>query len=79
MEDAPRSPRHHVLKAGSITFGGGTIDCAVRNISKTGATLEVASLLYIPDRFTLVVQTDQLRRPCHILWRNERRIGVAFD
>jgi hypothetical protein len=28
---------------------------------------------------SLVVQTDQLRRPCHIVWRNERRIGVVFD
>jgi len=79
MEEAPRSPRHRVLKAGSITFGSGTIDCTVHNVSETVAALEVVSLLYIPDRFTLVVQTDQLRRPCHIVWRNERRIGVAFD
>ena len=79
MEDASRSLRLHVLKAGLITFGGGTVDCAVRNISRAGATLEVASQLYIPNRFTLVVQADQLRRPCRIVWRNERRIGVVFD
>jgi hypothetical protein len=33
----------------------------------------------IPDRFTLVVRTDQLKRPCHVIWRKEKRIGVAFD
>jgi PilZ domain len=79
MDEVPRAPRRRVLKAGSITFGGSTINCAVRNVSETGAALEVASPLYIPDRFTLVVQTDQLRRPCHIVWRQEKRIGVAFD
>jgi hypothetical protein len=79
MDKAPRAPRRRVLKAGSITFGGGTIDCTVRNVSETGAALEIASPLYIPDRFTLVVQTDQLKRRCHIVWRKQRLIGVAFD
>ena len=68
-----------VLKAGSIEFGRGAMDCTIRNISETGAALEVVSPLYIPDRFTLVVQTAQLNRPCHIVWRREKRIGVAFD
>ena len=71
--------RKRVLKAGSIEFGGGAIDCTVRNISETGAALEVVTPLFIPDRFTLFVQTDHVRRPCHIVWRKEKRIGVAFD
>jgi hypothetical protein len=79
MDEVPRALRRRVLKAGSITFGGGTIDCTVRNVSETGAALEIASPLYIPDRFTLVVQTDQLKRRCHIVWRKQRLIGVAFD
>jgi hypothetical protein len=79
MNEAPRAPRRRVLKAGSITFGGGTIDCTVRNVSEIGAALEVVSPLHIPDRFTLIVQADQLKRACHIVWRKERRIGVAFD
>jgi PilZ domain-containing protein len=73
------APRRRVLKAGSIEFSGGAIDCTVRNISQTGAALEVVTPLYIPDRFTLAVQTEQLKRPCHIVWRKEKRIGVAFD
>lgn len=54
-------------------------DCTVRNVSQTGAALEVVSPLYIPDRVTLVVKADQLKRPCHVVWRKEKRIGVAFD
>jgi hypothetical protein len=80
MEDNHRvAPRRRVLKAGSINSGGGSISCTVRNISDTGAAIEVESPLYIPNRFKLIVQTDNLNRSCHVVWRKERRIGVAFD
>ena len=79
MECHRIAPRRRVLKAGSIEFGGGAIDCTVRNVSETGAALEVVSPLFIPDRFTLAVPSDHIRRPCHIVWRKEKRIGVAFD
>ena len=68
-----------LLKAGTIEFGGGAMDCTVRNLSETGAALEVTSPLFIPDRFTLFVKNGQLKRPCRIVWRKEKRIGVAFD
>ena len=69
-----------VLKAATISFGGGAIDCTIRNLSETGAALEVVSPLYFPDRFTLVeISKLHVKRPCHIVWRKEKRIGVAFD
>ena len=70
--------RHRVLKAGTIEFSGSAIDCTVRNLSETGASLDVVSPLYIPDHFTLYVPTAQLRRQCHIVWRKAKRIGVTF-
>jgi hypothetical protein len=79
MNEHRAATRHRVLKAGTISFGGGAIDCTVRNLSETGAALEVITPLFIPDRFTLVIQTEQLKRPCHIVWRKEKRIGIAFD
>jgi PilZ domain len=75
----PRAPRRRMFKAGTIEFGGGGIDCTVRNISETGAALEVNTPLYIPDRVTLFVPTEQLKRRCRVVWRKERRIGVMFD
>jgi hypothetical protein len=78
-DDHRVAPRRRVLKAGAIAFGGASIDCTVRNLSATGAALEVVTPLFIPDRFTLVVPTEQLRRPCHVVWRKDRRMGVAFD
>jgi len=78
-EDEHRNaPRHRVLKTGTIEFGGGGIDCVVRNMSDTGAALEVTSPLGIPDHFTLVIPQDHAARPCRVMWRKEKRIGVAF-
>ena len=73
-------PRKRVLKSGLIDLGaGGTISCVVRNLSEKGAALEVETPLFIPDRFTLLVQTEHLNRRCQIVWRKARRIGVAFN
>jgi hypothetical protein len=79
MEQTRVVPRRRRLKAGTIEFGGGGIDCTVRNISETGAALEVVSPLFIPDRFMLFVPSEQLKRPCRIAWRKQKRIGVTFD
>jgi hypothetical protein len=51
----------------------------MRNVSETGAALEVVTPLYIPDRFTLFVQSDQTKRACRVVWRKQKRIGVTFD
>lgn len=71
--------RHRVLKAGTIEFGGAAINCMVRNMSNSGAALDVASPVGIPDRFTLILQADGHHTSCHVVWRREKRIGVAFD
>jgi hypothetical protein len=72
--------RHRVQKAAKIQFGGIAIDCTIRNLSTTGALLEVPSpVRNVPAEFTLVVPGDALRLPCAVVWRTEYRIGVHFD
>jgi hypothetical protein len=73
------APRYRVTKAAKLEFIGGPIDCKVRDISTTGAALEVSSQIGIPESFTLVMPDDGLRLPCHVVWRKDFRIGVAFD
>jgi RNA:NAD 2'-phosphotransferase (TPT1/KptA family) len=51
----------------------------VRNITARGATLEVASPIGIPHEITLSVPARQLRRHGYVVWRKEKKIGVAFD
>ena len=79
MNEHRIAPRRRMFKAGTIEFGGGGMDCTVKNLSDTGAALEILSPLYVPDRFTLFVPSDQFKRRCRVVWRKERRIGIAFD
>jgi PilZ domain len=79
MTETRIAPRLRVLKAGHISFGGAAIDCKVRNLSRTGAALEVASQIGVPDTFMLVMTSDNLTLHCHVVWRKQFRIGVAFD
>ncbi len=79
MEERRKIVRHRTLKAGSISFNrAGGIDCRVRNLSPAGACLEVASQFGVPDDFVLVVESDHLQKPCHVIWRAATRMGVEF-
>jgi len=79
MVEGRKAPRHRVLKAGTITFGGGGISCTVRNFSNTGAALDVISPVGIPDVFTLVLEVEATKLRCRVVWRKETRIGVVFE
>ena len=69
--------RHRVITPGIIGFSGGTLACVVRNLSAAGAGLDVTRSLGIPQRVTLIADGSHL--PCHIVWRSEKRIGIAFQ
>jgi hypothetical protein len=79
MDERRNRSRHRVLKAGTIEFGGGAIDCTIRNFSEAGAALDVTSPVGIPEQFTLFMQADGTHLPCTVVWRKEKRIGVKFD
>jgi PilZ domain len=71
--------RQRVLKAGTIAFDGAGIDCVVRNLSATGAALEVESQIGIPSTFYLVIAAARLNRRCRVRWRKQKRLGVVFE
>lgn len=79
MAEKRSNPRMRVLKAGTIAFGGAAIDCTVRNVTASGALLEVESPLGIPQRFLLVIPADHVSRSCRLIWASDHRIGVRFD
>jgi hypothetical protein len=80
MIEKRAAPRHRVLKGGTIALsGGGSIECTVRNISSSGARVDLANPLGVPRSFTLIIAADQFMRRCHAVWSSEQRIGVAFD
>ena len=77
MSEHRIAPRQRVLKTGIIEFDGGLIDCAVRNLSNTGAALSVESLIGIPSDFELVF-ANLSSRTCRVVWRKQNRVGVTF-
>jgi PilZ domain len=79
MTERRQSQRRKVLKGARIAFGGEDVACTVRNLSDTGAGLDVPNALGLPPSFMLVIETDQFIRRCRPVWRSDKRIGVAFD
>jgi len=59
-------------------FGVATVDCIVRNLSETGASLEIANPVGVPDEFILLIKPESLKRKCRVAWRSANRIGVQF-
>lgn len=78
MEEKRATLRHHVLKSATIAFDGGGISCRVRNLSETGAALDVDSPIGIPEQFDLVIESDHVHRRSRVVWRKPKRIGVTF-
>ncbi|MGL4264218.1 MAG: PilZ domain-containing protein [Afipia sp.] len=79
MENLRKSPRRRVLKAGKISFSGGAVTCTIRDLSATGAALEITSPIDVPDEFTLVIEMEHLKRNCRVVWRKDRRLGICFE
>jgi len=79
MAESRDAPRLRTFKGGSIMFGvAAAIDCTIRNMSQTGAALEVDSPVGIPDEFTLLIKPEFVKRNCRVAWRSAKRIGVRF-
>jgi len=48
-------------------------------MSESGAEIEANTPLWFPEQFTLRIDRDGSRRPCHVVWRREKRVGVQFE
>jgi len=71
--------RKRVLKNAQIILSekAPKLDCAVRNLSDTGACLQVSTTYGIPANFEVVI--DGVRRSCRSIWRTDTKLGVTFD
>ena len=69
--------RYTVTTPATIAFGSRTVACTVRDVSATGAALNLASRPRLPKQFTLTSAGSAL--PCRVVWRKGKNIGIAFD
>jgi hypothetical protein len=75
-----RATRYKTLKGARITFNNGrsTIDCTVRNLSSTGARLQVTSVVGVPNAFILRMGEAEPKY-CRVMWRALKELGVQFE
>lgn len=78
MIEKRASQRCRVFKGGTITFENCGIACTVRNISDSGAAIDFENPVILPQSFTLSITRDNFVRNCRPVWRNDKRIGLAF-
>jgi hypothetical protein len=75
-----RQPRRNGFKTGSLLRHDDPqpTDCLVWDLSDFGALIEVEKSADVPANFRLVATTLFLDRECKTIWRDGRKIGVAF-
>ena len=79
-QDRRSAPRHRTFKGGSISFARfAGIECVVRNLSASGACLEMDCPGSLPEDFSLIIKPENVRRACHLVWRSDHRLGVRFS
>lgn len=73
------SHRHKTFKGGSISFDlAPPVACIIRNMSESGAGLELSNPAQVPDSFDLLIKPELLKRHCRVVWRADNRLGVQF-
>jgi len=82
MSDHRAAIRQQTLRTGIVEFDNGTgstvsVPCTIRDVSATGARLQLNSSAWVPEQFA-VIFTSGLRKDCRLAWRKERLIGSAF-
>ena len=80
MDEKRTVVRQRTLKGATIVFSDGqfTYKCLVKNLSTTGASLELPSTDGVPNQFNLVFEDRSPTRSCNVVWRTPKRLGVEF-
>jgi hypothetical protein len=75
------APRTRSFLKGKAIFNNrqSTLDCLVRDISASGARLEVSNAVLLPDSFDLYVAQKDSTSRARITWRRDGEIGVEFE
>ncbi|MEM7068561.1 MAG: PilZ domain-containing protein [Pseudomonadota bacterium] len=83
-EDDPlkddRSQRRRVFKGIKILFNGETMSTSgvMKNISESGAYIELKPGIIIPDEITIVSELDGYKRECEVVRREGHKVAIRF-
>jgi PilZ domain len=72
--------RHRVLKDGKIVSSdmNSLIDVKIRDMSASGALVNLPANVVMPDKFNLLVVSDRLLYPAVLRWRKGEAMGIEF-
>jgi len=79
MVETRRARRFRVVKPAVIEQRGDKLPCTIRDMSLTGASLEISQAGAMPETFNLILPEDGLELRCHVVWRRGFRLGVTFE
>lgn len=79
MSKARTTSTYRVTPNARIVFNDGqtTVSCSVHQLTESGATLQVHSVLGIPSAFRLAL-SDTTQHPCWVVRKTAKEIKVAF-
>ena len=77
-KDKRRAARRDIKRTARLSFARQNLVCTVRNVSATGASIQVADVSAIPDSFRLVMEMETAARRCVVVWRKTTQVGVKF-
>lgn len=65
---------------GGVLYGqdGGSWECAIVDISETGAKIRANTELAMGDKVDLKINKFNELRSCEVIWLREREVGVRF-
>ena len=74
-----KSGRSRVLKSAKLILKrSAIIDCLVRNLTNTGARIQIANTVDLPKDFEMTFDGGYSIRPCRLVWRTVTETGVEF-
>lgn len=81
QSDRRQAARRTCLLSGSMRFitRDSTLGCRIRNLSETGARVQVTNSYWVPDRFELEIAHHDIRVPAKVVWRTAEELGIRFE
>jgi len=72
--------RQRVLKDGKIVSSdmNSLIDVKIRDMSASGALVNLPANVVMPDKFNFLVVSDRLLYPAVLRWRKGEAMGIEF-
>lgn len=81
MDEHRHAPRIRSFLRGEILHSNGNskTECTIRDISDTGARLQVPSSVTLPECFDLVIPQKGTSERVRIVWNHGGEIGVLYE